>query len=94
MNADELQQRRKGAQMIIERCKKFARELGVDLKRVEWKEDISDAKDVYTLVVHTGSEPDEIPLDHNELQAYPAKTSTTGTDEKLKSAIQKRPSGY
>jgi hypothetical protein len=94
MNADETKQRQQGAEMIIARCKELARELGVDLKEVKWKEDTEDARDVYTLVVEIGPTPDQIPLDSTELQAYASKTNAQGTDEKLKSLIQKRPSGY
>jgi hypothetical protein len=92
--SNELEQRRKGAAMIIERCKQFAQELGVDLEGVEWKDNIEDARDAYTLVVHVGPTPDQMPLAHTEIEAYATKTSTKGTDEKLKSIIQKRPSGY
>lgn len=94
MNADEPKQRQQGAEMIIARCKEMARELGVDLKGVKWKEDVEDARDVYTLVVEVGPTPDQIPLGSTEIQAYATQTDPEGTDEKLKSIIQKRPSGY
>lgn len=87
--SNELEQRRKGAEMIVERCKRLASELGVDLDGVEWKENIEDSRDVYTLVVHVGPSPDEVPLADTELQAYSTKTNTHGTDEKLKSIIKK-----
>lgn len=93
MNGDNLRQRQQGADMIIERCKGLARELGVKLKSVGWKDDIEQERDTYTLVIHVGSAHDEIPLDHTELQAYPSRTSTAGTDTKLRSLIRKRPSG-
>lgn len=94
MNADESKQRQRGAEMIIARCEELARELGVELKGAKWKEDIKDARDTYTLVVEVGPSPDQIPLDSTEIRAYSTKTGTEGTDEKLKSVIQKRPSGY
>ncbi len=94
MNADESKQRQQGAEMIIARCKELARELGVDLKGIKWKEDAENARDIYTLVVEVGPTPDQIPLDSTELQAYGKKTNTEGTEEKLRSVIQKRPSGY
>jgi hypothetical protein len=89
-NAEKPQKRRKGAVMIIDRCKQLARELGVDLEGVEWKENIEDAKKAYTLVVRVGSECNEVQLADTELQAYPSKTNTEGTDAKLKSIIKKR----
>ena len=94
MNADESKQRRQGAEMIIARCKELAQELQVDLKGVKWKEDAENARDVYTLVIEVGPTPDQIPLDSTEIEAYAAKTDTQGTEEKLRSVIQKRPSGY
>jgi hypothetical protein len=94
MNDNELKQREEGARIIIERCKQFAQELGVDLKGVDWKEDIKQGRQAYTLIVHVGPGPDEIPLGQAEILAYSTRTGTEGTDEKLRSVIQKRPSGY
>jgi hypothetical protein len=90
MNDDKSQQRRKGAEMIIDRCKALARELGIDLKGVEWKEDIEEPKQNYTLRVHVDTGSNQIQLSDTELQAYPSKTNAAGTDTKLKSIIDKR----
>jgi hypothetical protein len=94
MQADQKEQRQRGAGMIIERCKQLAQELGVQLKEVRWKDDVKEAREAYTLVIHVDRTPDEIPLAHTELRAYATDKGTQGTDEKLKSVIRKRPSGY
>jgi hypothetical protein len=93
MNPEEQRQRQRGAELILERCRRFAQELNVELKDVHWKDDVQDARNAYTLLVDAGRDVDEIPLSHAEIQAYATGTSTAGTDEKLKSIIEKRPSG-
>lgn len=87
--SDKIEQRRKGAGMIIERCKRLAEELEVNMKGVEWKEDVADDKDGYTLIIHVGTEQDEIRLADTELESYAAGTNTKGTEAKLKSIIEK-----
>lgn len=86
---DKLEQRRKGAEMIIERCKQLADELNVDLKGVEWKEDVAEDTTAYTLMIHVGAEPDKIELAATELESYSAGTNTKGTEAKLKSIVKK-----
>jgi len=88
--SDKLEQRRKGAEMIIERCRRLADELGVNLKAQKWKEDVAKDQDTYTLIIHVGPEPDQIQLADTELEAYASGATTKGTDAKLKSIIKKR----
>lgn len=90
MDTDRMEQRREGARMIIQRCKEFASELGVDMKDVRWKEGVEEEKNAYTLIVHVESKPDEIQLADTELEVYPTGMNTKGTDAKLRSIIKKR----
>ncbi len=76
--------------MILERCRQLADELEVNLKAIEWKEDVTDDRNAYTLIIQVESGSDEVQLANSELEAYCAGTTTTGTDAKLKSIVKKR----
>jgi hypothetical protein len=90
MSSDDVKQRRKGAEMIVERCKQLAQELGEDLQGIEWEEDIEEASQSYTLRVRVESGSGEIKFSGAELKTYCSNTDAQVMDAKLKSVIEKR----
>lgn len=89
MNAKYYAQRKEGANLIEQRIRQKAQEVGINISEIIWNngEDIVD-KDKYPLKIKSDAHSVVIDFSDDELEDFPGKDGTELAIAKIRSAIQ------
>jgi len=80
-------QRSEGGRQIIEYCYEIAENIGIELIKVYWVTDIIELHEKHILSIEAKTGTNEVGFAREELEDYPGKDGTEGTQKKVRDAL-------
>lgn len=88
MNTDDIYlELGEGGKMLKEFCDTYSREVGINLKSVDWSTDIVSSTENHILTINAESGVTEIKFSREEIEDYPGGAENEKTKSKIKQAI-------
>ncbi len=83
-----LQERQASAKIIVEFCKQFAKEQGVQLEKVSWNPQVERRVDEYTLSITGNNYSFAIPVSYEDLVDYQGGVGVGVIESEIRNGIR------